>query len=49
VKLSRANEGEVFRVEEEHDVFFADVLIERESFDDVLTDDSFCSILGGFS
>lgn len=37
VEFGRAYEGEVLRVEEEYDVFFADVLFEGESFDDGFT------------
>lgn len=42
VKLCRADEGEVLRVEEEYDVFFPNELIEGEIFDDGFAFDGFC-------
>lgn len=42
VEFGRADEGEVLRIEEENDVFFADVLVEGEVLDDGFAFDGFC-------
>lgn len=37
MKLGWADEGEILRVEEQDDVFFADELLEAKVFDDVFS------------
>ncbi len=48
MKFGRADEGEILRIEEEHDVFFPDELIERKVIDDGFAFDGFCAEGGGW-
>ena len=48
VEFGGADEGEILRVEEENDVFFPEILVEGEIFDDGFAFDGFCGEFRGW-